>query len=443
MSSLDRAFFRAYAKEQPAPAPVETEPEGASPYVYYQPQRKPQLRYRIEPTHAPWGQASVTPPHVDVRPLEVPDEDQLISEHDEALPPNAWSIAGTASLTAELPATEQVPAARPQTVVSPPVARSQELAPVDEGIVCLPGMDVPESAYLAALLAAQESVAEPQTIVVPAAIAPVPQPPPIIEPALTPIVKPSLDVEEAVNATAPPEVTPTVEQQDEPVAAAAEAAPAAEDTTAFWEVDHYFYPTLCDRLLKEYDYFAHAGEKLKQAAAAGLKVLGVTGVGRNEGRTTLAVCLARAASQSGLKVALIDCDFQNPQLAQTMGLDVSDGWQSVATGKLALAEVAVRSLTDGITLLPLTGDAVEGLSFSDDRVAKVLAEAKKSHDVVILDLGPLDPPVVASPTPLDAAIVVWDGRRRQLDDVQTVARALQAAGVEAVGIAENFAPAQP
>ena len=40
---------------------------------------------------------------------------------------------------------------------------------------------------------------------------------------------------------------------------------------------------------------------------------------------------------------------------------------------------------------------------------------------------------------LDAAIVVWDRRRRKLDEAQAVAQSLTAAGVEAVGIAENFA----
>jgi len=450
MSSLDRAFFRAYAKEQPAAAAVEAESENVSPYVYYQPQRKPQLRYRIEPMHAPWGQTGVSPPHVDVEPIAEPAEETYLSqEPEQATVPAGWSTQGTASLVVERtpPAPTPPPVIRNKAAITEKIARPSEPSSTSDGIVCLPGMDVPDSGYLAALLAASAATIEPQTVVIPAALAPVPQPEPIVEPGLTPIVKPSLDVEEAVNAKAPP---PVQTKQPEPLPVAAPtplieptpevATETAEETTAFWEVDRYYYPTICDRLLREYDYFSQAGEKLKQAAAAGLKVLGVTGAGRGEGRTTLAICLARAASQAGLKVSLVDCDFQRPLLAQTMGIEVSEGWQSVANGKLALAEVAVRSIDDGITLLPLTSDAtLANCSFSDDRVARVLTEAKAKHDVIILDLGPLDPPVVASPTPLDAAIVVWDGRRRQLDEVQTIARALHAAGVEAVGIAENFA----
>jgi Mrp family chromosome partitioning ATPase len=423
---------------------------GVSPYVNYQPQRKPQLRYRIEPTHAPWGQTAVSSPHIDASPLELPDVDHASGAADEVSTATAWAAEGaatlveTAAIESDLQETvEAIEKPAPRQVVLPEVtAKLPERAPSpssqEEGILCLPGMDVPESSYLAALLAASAATIESDAVIVPTVLAPVPQPEPLVEPALTPIVRPSFDVEEAVNAQAPPAapanaVEPTSETT---------VPPSVENTTAFWEVDQFFYPTISDRLLLEYDYFSQAGEKLKHASEAGLKVLGVTGVGRSEGRTTLAICLARAASRSGLKVGLIDCDFQRHLLAQTMGLDVSDGWQSVASGKLELAEVAVRSLGDGITLLPLTGEAAQGgLAFSDTRVARVLAEAKDLNDVVILDLGPLDPATVAAPLPLDAAIVVWDGRRRQREEVQAVARALHAAGTEAVGIAENFASA--
>jgi Mrp family chromosome partitioning ATPase len=210
-------------------------------------------------------------------------------------------------------------------------------------------------------------------------------------------------------------------------------------------VDRYLYPAVSDRLLSRYEYFTHAGDKLKQAAQAGLKVLGITGVGRDEGRSTLAICLARAAARSGLKVALVDCDFQHPQLAQLIGLDVASGWESVALGEIGVAEVAIRSLDDGILLLPLLDEAkTSSLSLNDARVARILAQARQTHDVVILDAGPLEAKAATEPdlshaSPLDAAIVVWDRRRRKLDEAEAVAQWLSAAGVEAVGIAENFA----
>jgi Mrp family chromosome partitioning ATPase len=446
MSSLDRAFFRAYAKEQPVMA-AEPEPaapaEGASPYVYVQSQRRPQLRYRIEPTHAPWGATPAT----EVRePIAVPDQDGHHLAADEAMSTPAWVSAGEAHLAepAELPP-PILPVPPKARQVAAPVEPPMPVAPADPfsgGIVCLPGMEAPESNYLATLVAADEvaeivapiavQVAEPVTVAPAPVVEKLPEPSqqPEAVPTAAAVPPPAKQVENAPLA----EITPPVVDR---------AALLAEESAAFWEVDRYLYPTITDRLLSRYEYFAHAGDKLKQAAQAGLKVLGITGVGRDEGRSTLAICLARAAARSGLKVVLIDCDFQRPRLAQHIGLDVATGWESVALDAVALAEVAIRSLEDGVTLLPLLDEAkTNTLSLTDDRVAKILAQARQNNDVVILDIGPLDAAAAhhaSAATPLDAAIVVWDRRRRKLEEAEAVAKSLSAAGVEAVGIAENFA----
>lgn len=487
MSSLDRAFFRAYAKEQPVEVPAEKAStavaEGASPYVYFQSPRKPQLRYRIEPTHTPWGQGSGSP-HVDVAPSQAPyevDDYQLAEPADEAVSSPAWSHEGEARLVApaeiapacevdvELPAASVIapaPAIVPAPAIeaklpaaaTPTLWPAAEIDPVAQGIVCLPGMAMVESNYLAEFVAIEPVRSEPQ---------PIAPPPPVVE---HPEVKAPVAEATQLGSATPPEtaeltfalepfppaeaVEPAAaedvasEQATEPAAesAANPSSVLADHTAAFWEVDRYLYPAVSDRLLSRYEYFTHAGDKLKQAAAAGLKVLGITGVGRDEGRSTLSICLARAAARSGLKVVLIDCDFERPQLAQQIGLDVTSGWQSVARGELSLAEVAIRSLEDGILLLPLTDDPqTNSLSLSDQRVASILAKARAMYDVVILDVGPLDAArhadssAVPQVSPLDAAIVVWDRRRRKLDEAQAVGQALSNAGVEAVGIAENFA----
>jgi Mrp family chromosome partitioning ATPase len=143
-----------------------------------------------------------------------------------------------------------------------------------------------------------------------------------------------------------------------------------------------------------------------------------------------------------LKVALIDCDFQHPRLAQGVGLDVAAGWESVVRGETTLAEVTIRSLEDGILLLPLLDEAkTNSLSMDDEQVQRILAQVRQSSDVVILDAGPMEATNSreVGRASLDAAIVVWDRRRRKLEEAETVAQQLSAAGVEAVGIAENFA----
>jgi Mrp family chromosome partitioning ATPase len=546
MSSLDRAFIRAYAKDQSKvasdAAPAEqTTPEGEGSTLYPS-ARQPERRYRIEPSAAPWGQSTVRKPHLDFSAVALPDDDMynLAPPAAEPQAPSVWSAgAGSEPVRLHLPLFDAEPVAPPAPrtappqpiiptqvapeavapapafpapvtaqapVVSVPVEQPRRptaqaiptaapvcpatpsaacatfepehvASPYDSGpIVCLSGMQVPESNYLAALLATDHEPASTMpvtTMPAPVAASPCPaaalaaaSPAVCSAPTLEPVAvaleapvavpvqpepaAPPEPVASATPAVVPPAESPVAEVAVEPEAALpANEIPAATSPTEispFWEVDQFLYPAVCDRLVSEYRYFAQAGEKMKLAAAAGVKVLAITGLGRDEGRTTLAICLARSAASAGLKVGLIDCDFQTPALAHQLGLEVSAGWQSVALDELALPEVAVRSVDDQITLLPLIGDrATAGLHLGHAQVGPIIAQAAASLDVVLLDIGPLDP-ALCSPgceLPFDAAIVVWDRRHRTLEAAQAAAQLLSRAGIEAVGIAENFvAPAE-
>jgi Mrp family chromosome partitioning ATPase len=243
--------------------------------------------------------------------------------------------------------------------------------------------------------------------------------------------------------------TPPAEKSPAAEALPTEPAAPVAPLVPMWEVDRFQWPAICDRLMKDdRSYFAQAGGKLVAAAKDGLRTLGITGSRRGEGRSTLALCLARCAAQSGLNVAMIDADFTRPQLAAVIGLEVAYGWQDAAQGKIPLAEAAVKSLADRITVLPLEPSSVAWpLALADKRVSAIVRAVAQSHDLVIIDLGPLPgggDPIFASdePAPLDAAIVLRDLRYATPAETKAIGERLHASGVEAIGIAENFVPAQ-
>jgi Mrp family chromosome partitioning ATPase len=217
------------------------------------------------------------------------------------------------------------------------------------------------------------------------------------------------------------------------------------DCVPLWEVDRFQWPTTVERLVSDKDgYFAQASGRLLAAVRDGLRTLAVSGSRRGEGRTTLALALARCAAKAGIQVAVIDADFARPQLAARIGLEVNHGWQDAATGLVPLSEAAVRSLADNITILPLEASAARtSLSLADSRVTATLRAAAATFELVIVDLGPLAvgdellfPEDEACP--LDAAIVVRDLRYASAAESEDIGQRLMAAGVEAVGIAENF-----
>ncbi len=239
----------------------------------------------------------------------------------------------------------------------------------------------------------------------------------------------------------------------EPSAAEATIAAATERVEQpcipVWEVDRFQWPVTVERLVSaKGGYFGQAGERLVAAVGDGLRTLAVTGSRRGEGRTTLALCLARAAAKAGIQVAILDADFARPQLAARIGLEITHGWQDAATGLIPLSEAAVKSLSDQMTVLPLEGASGAGqLSLADPRVTATLRAATATFELVIVDLGPLaaaeEPLFPADEAcPFDAAIVVRDLRWAATAESESVGEQLYAAGVEAVGVAENFAPAE-
>jgi Mrp family chromosome partitioning ATPase len=212
-----------------------------------------------------------------------------------------------------------------------------------------------------------------------------------------------------------------------------------------WEVDQFQWPATVERLVTDQDgYFGQASGRLLAAVRDGLRTLAITGSRRGEGRTTLALCLARAAARAGIQVAVIDADFGRPQLAARIGLEVTSGWQEAAIGQIPLSEAAIRSLADNITILPLDASAARTeLSLADPRVTATLRAAAATFELVILDLGPLSGSEHAlfpeeEACPLDAAIIVRDLRYASAAESEAIGERLYAAGVEAVGIAENF-----
>lgn len=229
-------------------------------------------------------------------------------------------------------------------------------------------------------------------------------------------------------------------------------APAGEEQTEDatkefspdWEVDRFVWPEICDRLLEvENRYFKHVGQRLEMATKQGHHVLMIAGSRRGEGRTSLALCLARSAAESGVNVAIIDADFRNPQLGTRLGMETPCSWLEVVAGKAPLAEAAVASVEDSLTLFPLAGSEDIQIQSDDGRLLALVEEISSHYPLVIVDTGPLGAEerhafADAKNCPVDAAIVLRDLRYTTEKKAVTTAEQLQNSGIQAVGIAENF-----
>lgn len=156
-------------------------------------------------------------------------------------------------------------------------------------------------------------------------------------------------------------------------------------------------------------------------------MLAVTGGKGGSGKTTTALCLARALAGQGRDPVVVDCDSDMPDLHHYAGVERTGGVDDVAGG------ISIRRAATTTTTLPgvrlLTAGARES-------VEPALRRARRWHGPVIGDCPPGTGPDATVPLrAADRALIVATDRPQSLADAATTAacaRTLDAAPVGAV-----------
>ncbi len=221
------------------------------------------------------------------------------------------------------------------------------------------------------------------------------------------------------------------------------SVPESPPFLADWEVDRFVWPEICKKLLSsEAAYFRAVGEQLRSLARSKRQVLMIGGCRRGEGRTTMALCLARSAARAGVSVGLIDGDLGNPRLASRLGIDPAYGWLEVLAEKTPLEEAAVRSLEEPVTLFPLTQSSAVEPGLGENPLLPLVPRIAGHFPLVIVDLGPRTVETTREAAgrerPRMMAVVLRDVRHTPAGEAQRQARQLGERGIETWGIVENF-----
>jgi capsular exopolysaccharide synthesis family protein len=167
----------------------------------------------------------------------------------------------------------------------------------------------------------------------------------------------------------------------------------------------------------------------------------ITSACAGEGKTTLAAQLAERCVNAGLLTLLIDADIRNPTLSRMFDHAQSRGLVNVLRGEL-MAEESIATIggAGGFHFLPTGSPRVDpSRLLHGDRLARLLASARESFDIVIVDC----PPVLPVPDALtigrwvDGAILAvrYDNSRYPL--VDRANRRLANVGVPVIGAVIN------
>ncbi len=146
----------------------------------------------------------------------------------------------------------------------------------------------------------------------------------------------------------------------------------------------------------------HLRKKKSEPAVTGqapkAPVIMVTSSVPAEGKSTMALSLARTYALSGLKTIIVDCDLRKPSIHQQLGLEPEGGLLDFLTGSAkpeTLSNIIVHDKATGLSVLTgarrsdiPTDQLLMGKAFES-----LINAARKNFDIVILDTPPILPVV--------------------------------------------------
>ena len=264
-------------------------------------------------------------------------------------------------------------------------------------------------------------------------------------PSEEPVAEAAGPAETDEHSEAPPaeaSAAPVVESQPDPEVEAETAL--AEVFQPAWEVDCFHWPDVVGQLQTDPIAGIEAAcNSLRETVGTAGRMLAITGVNDGVGATTVSLLLARGLAKLGLNVALVDADFEQPSLAEHLGVRIQDGWEAAIEGRLPLEEVCVASLSDGVTLVPLGQDADVSATKASLSAAGVLEQLTKVFDFVLIDAGTGSENVAAVATSSDevldvAVLLAVDERKYDSALTGEIIAHLKQFSIESVQIAQTF-----
>ena len=182
------------------------------------------------------------------------------------------------------------------------------------------------------------------------------------------------------------------------------------------------------------------GSDLNKVPVPGVRNVIAVGAGKGGvGKTTVAVNLAIALSQTGARVAMIDGDIYGPNVPIMLGIQTqltTDGQKIVPAEQYGLQLVSMAFLTQDDSAVIWRGPMLHGV------VQQFFREvAWKNIDYLIVDLPPGTGDVALSlsqSVPVAGAVVVTTPQTVSLADTRRAIRMYQKLNVPPLGLIENM-----
>ncbi len=156
----------------------------------------------------------------------------------------------------------------------------------------------------------------------------------------------------------------------------------------------------------------------------------------NEGKTTIASCMATAEVNAGHRVVLIDADIRQAGCHELAGIEREPGLTNLLAGDASIDEVLVEAEWSELKVIPAGRPSPQAPNLlGSQRMRRLLEELGQRFDLVVIDSPPVmaaaDARILCSMADATVMVVRWGKTRRST--VRLAVRQLQAAGGKLAG----------
>ncbi|RMF96606.1 MAG: polysaccharide biosynthesis tyrosine autokinase [Gammaproteobacteria bacterium] len=156
----------------------------------------------------------------------------------------------------------------------------------------------------------------------------------------------------------------------------------------------------------------------------------------NEGKTTVASCLATAEANAGRRVVLVDADIRQPGCHELAGIAREPGLSNLLAGDATVDEVLAEAEWQGLKVIPAGQPSSQAPNLlGSERMRKLLAELDARFDLVVIDSPPVmaaaDARILAGLADATVLVIRWGKTRRST--ARLALRQLQGAGARIAG----------
>jgi capsular exopolysaccharide synthesis family protein len=200
---------------------------------------------------------------------------------------------------------------------------------------------------------------------------------------------------------------------------------------------HPLLVTLTQPFSGHAEAFRHIHANLTTGSGAPPQVVLVSGAEIGSGKSTVATNLAVAAAQAGRRVLLVDADLRKPSVADLLGLGDRPALGEGPDGSnLVYWSTAVPSL---FAMTPRETAQTPDQMWAPHQIGGLLANLRSAFDLILIDAPPA---LVSADTALlaphaDAALLVAEAGRSDLDALAQVATELSGVGMTRIGAVLN------